>query len=135
MNYTTNYHLPQWVEEDRIMMTDFNEAMESIEEGLSAVKATADSAYSTSNKPMKTGTVNLSADKVGTAVATFPFNPTAIVITGFNSETTLLLRGRSAVLTTLVGAAGSCELTLNNSKLTLDSYSNGSPQIYYIAFA
>ena len=27
------------------------------------------------------------------------------------------------------------ELTLNNSKLTLDSYRNGSPQIYYIAFA
>ena len=24
MNYTTNYHLPQWVETDRIQMEDFN---------------------------------------------------------------------------------------------------------------
>ena len=36
MNYTTNYHLPQWVESDRILMEDFNDAMESIEEGLTA---------------------------------------------------------------------------------------------------
>ena len=27
MNYTANYQLPQWVETDRIMMEDFNEAM------------------------------------------------------------------------------------------------------------
>ena len=25
MNYTTNYHLPQWVETDRILMDDFND--------------------------------------------------------------------------------------------------------------
>ena len=25
MNYTTNYHLPQWVETDRIQMEDFNQ--------------------------------------------------------------------------------------------------------------
>ena len=35
MDYTTNYHLPQWVESDRIMMEDFNEAMAAIEKGLS----------------------------------------------------------------------------------------------------
>ena len=34
MDYTTNYHLPQWVESDRIMMEDFNEAMAAIEKGL-----------------------------------------------------------------------------------------------------
>ena len=27
MNYTTNYHLPQWVETDRIQMEHFNQAM------------------------------------------------------------------------------------------------------------
>ena len=32
MNYTTNYHLPQWVEKDRILMDDFNEAMKKIDE-------------------------------------------------------------------------------------------------------
>ncbi len=34
MNYTENYHLPQWVETDRVMMDDFNAAMASIESGL-----------------------------------------------------------------------------------------------------
>lgn len=41
MNYTTNYHLPQWVEEDRIMMEDFNEAMAGIDEGMSDNAAAA----------------------------------------------------------------------------------------------
>lgn len=36
MNYTENYHLPQWEETDRIMRTDFNDAMASIEGGLAA---------------------------------------------------------------------------------------------------
>ncbi|MCI8722057.1 MAG: hypothetical protein HFF74_13040 [Oscillospiraceae bacterium] len=36
MNYTEKYHLPQWVETDRIMMKDFNSAMTSIERGLAA---------------------------------------------------------------------------------------------------
>ena len=34
MNYTENYHLPQWEETDRVMRTDFNDAMLHIEEGL-----------------------------------------------------------------------------------------------------
>ena len=35
MNYTTNYHLPQWDETDRVMRTDFNAAMAEIEAGMS----------------------------------------------------------------------------------------------------
>ena len=31
MKYTTNYHLPQWVESDRILMEDFNQAMETLD--------------------------------------------------------------------------------------------------------
>ena len=36
MNYTENYQLPQWEENDRILMADFNEAMGNIEAGLTA---------------------------------------------------------------------------------------------------
>ena len=36
MNYTENYQLPQWVETDRIMMEDFNEAMAKVESGITA---------------------------------------------------------------------------------------------------
>lgn len=34
MNYTKNYHLPQWVKEDRIMMDDFNRMCADMEAGL-----------------------------------------------------------------------------------------------------
>ena len=34
MNYTENYHLPQWEETDRIMRTDFNDAMANIDQGV-----------------------------------------------------------------------------------------------------
>lgn len=34
MNYTQNHHLPQWEETDRVLMTNFNEAMLSIEASL-----------------------------------------------------------------------------------------------------
>ena len=46
MNYTTNYHLPQWVESDRILMEDFNDAMAGIDQGLQGAKAAADTAES-----------------------------------------------------------------------------------------
>ena len=34
MEYTKNYHLPQWKEEDRIMMRDFNDAMMQLEKAI-----------------------------------------------------------------------------------------------------
>ena len=34
MNYTTNYQLPQWVKEDRIMMEDFNDMTAKVDEAL-----------------------------------------------------------------------------------------------------
>ena len=49
MNYTTNYHLPQWVESDRILMEDFNQAMETLDGGIAAAKATADTAKNTAD--------------------------------------------------------------------------------------
>ena len=45
MNYTQNYHLPQWEESDRVMRTDFNQMCADIENGLSDGQ-TRDSALS-----------------------------------------------------------------------------------------
>ena len=39
MNYTKNYHLPQWVKSDRIMMDDFNRMCADLENGLTSNKA------------------------------------------------------------------------------------------------
>ena len=49
MNYTTNYHLPQWVESDRILMEDFNDAMAGIDQGLQGAQTAADTAESKAN--------------------------------------------------------------------------------------
>jgi len=34
MNYTENYQLPQWEENDLIQRTDFNTAMDTIDQGM-----------------------------------------------------------------------------------------------------
>ena len=74
MNYTTNYHLPQWVESDRILMEDFNEAMEAIEEGLSA-------SYTADNPPVVMGWCNVPAGVgMGTVIATFDFTPSFAIV-------------------------------------------------------
>lgn len=47
MNYTTNYHLPQWVESDRILMEDFNGAMTNIDQGLGNARRATNSIKTT----------------------------------------------------------------------------------------
>ena len=41
MNYTENYHLPQWEETDRIMRTDFNQMCADIESGIDMARTEA----------------------------------------------------------------------------------------------
>lgn len=41
MDYTKNYHLPQWKETDRVMMNDFNQMCLDIESGIDSAKAEA----------------------------------------------------------------------------------------------
>ena len=69
MNYTTNYHLPQWVESDRIMMEDFNEAMEAIDTGLAA----GTQSYQT---------VNTYSMDPGDTICTFPRAPRFVILFG-----------------------------------------------------
>ena len=56
MNYTTNYHLPQWVKSDRIMMDDFNAAMSDIDAGLTTAVGTADDARTDAAQAKQTAT-------------------------------------------------------------------------------
>lgn len=41
MNYTKNYHLPQWKETDRVLMNDFNQMCKDIESGIESAKTEA----------------------------------------------------------------------------------------------
>ena len=61
MNYTQNYHLPQWVRSDRIMMDDFNQMSRDLENGLrsnaqaaAAAQSAANSAKSAANAAQST---------------------------------------------------------------------------------
>ena len=45
MNYTQNVQLPQWVETDRIMMADFNEAMAKVDQGMGAIPRMVSGSY------------------------------------------------------------------------------------------
>ena len=101
MNYTTNYHLPQWVEEDRIMMGDFNEAMAGIDGGIAAAKtaadtakttadaaqATADAAYSPNNMPYVVGSY---MGNNGTKTIELGFCPSFLIISGDGGSTSLV---------------------------------------------
>ena len=93
MNYTTNYHLPQWVETDRIMMEDFNQMCSDMEAGLNTVReaadaaqdaadaaqGTADTAYCPTNKPYVAGTYTGTG---GNVTITLGFRPSFVLICG-----------------------------------------------------
>ena len=93
MNYTTNYHLPQWVESDRIMMEDFNDAMSGIDQGLAGVQsaaaaaqsaagtaqAAADAAYSPDNMPYAVGSYTGTGSPL---TITLGFQPRFVIVTG-----------------------------------------------------
>ena len=93
MNYTTNYHLPQWVEEDRIMMEDFNAAMEEIETGLTAANI----------PPLAVGTYTGNGDKQTIELG---FSPKFVIITaqrpGSNDTSFIAISGGSEATSTLV---------------------------------
>ena len=96
MNYTTNYHLPQWVETDRIQMEDFNGAMSDIDQGIKTAQDTAETAqanasaaqtaatavadaYTPDNKPYVVG--SYSANGSGVTVE-LGFKPSLVIISG-----------------------------------------------------
>lgn len=55
MNYTKNYHLPQWVKEDRIMMDDFNQMCADLEAGMTEnAQGSAEAKQGTSALDQKT---------------------------------------------------------------------------------
>ena len=74
MNYTENYALPQWEKSDRIMMDDFNAAMEAIDTGLKAVE--------TAIPKIKVGTYtgNGNYGESNKTSLSFDFKPTLVLV-------------------------------------------------------
>ncbi len=74
MEYTTNYHLPQWVESDRIMMGDFNQMCSDIDGGILQAQEAADAAQSAADNAQNTAnTAQASADAAQAEAAKLPY--------------------------------------------------------------
>ena len=63
MNYTKNYHLPQWEENDRVLRLDFNNAMAALEDGLQANASATDQVkrIAPATSPMLSGAIQAQA--------------------------------------------------------------------------
>ena len=126
MNYTTNYHLPQWAETDRIQMEDFNQAMADIDEAMGTY-------YGTENLPWEMGSANINAEAVDTVIHTFGFTP-SVVLAWASSYYMGATDGSSTI--TLKGPAantGLFDLTLSGTQLKLTYYYNGPRKVYFLA--
>ena len=96
MKRTTNYDLPTWEKDDFIRMQDFNDltgkldaalksgadAQTALQNAIKAVKATAENAYSSANKPSIAGSYTGNG---GTQTVDLGFKPRFLVISrGFD---------------------------------------------------
>ena len=90
MNYTQNYQLPQWVETDRILMDDFNDMTEKLEEALTdygnAMEGFGNCQIVTGSY-VGTGAVN--------KTLTFPGSPLVVIIRAVNDSPDFCLMMRN----------------------------------------
>ncbi len=132
MNYTTNYHLPQWVAEDRILMEDFNEAMESIEAGL-------DTKFSENNRPYVSGTLTVpNPCTPGTPLVILAFEPHHVLIQ--SAGATLISQGENKICYIGTGSNASTYnviLSLRGSQIQFYSFGSnvsGKVTLTYVAY-
>ena len=137
MNYTNNYHLPQWVETDRIQMEDFNQAMADIDQGLQGAKTAADSAQSAAAAlPYVTGRYT-GAGATAQSIA-LGFKPSYLIISGQGGGSD----DASKSIGIFFGWNMSSKVTFTNTGFTVAAQTNDSyPQLNrqyayygYIAF-
>lgn len=125
MNYTENYHLPQWEETDRIMRVDFNQMCADIESGLTA-------GYSPDNPLYAVGTYT--GDGANQKI-TLGFRPSFVIASGVKEES-------SAGYKYMVMSGGHLPLrTISFEEDGFHVWNSGSPNINepdrvydYIAF-
>ena len=69
MQYTKNYHLPQWVKEDRIMMNDFNQMCADMEAGLNKNAQELKTGLNKAAQDLKTGLDKTAQDAAAATAA------------------------------------------------------------------
>ena len=158
MNYTENYHLPQWVETDRVQMEDFNQMCADIDQGIKDAKDTANTAeskadaaqtaadavqgaYTPGNQPYATGMYTGTGEDV---TITLGFRPKFLIVAGLVSFTGNSQSGVELFSGVADGTMLSKRLTFTDTgfiarakSLSYDYYPNftDSGRVYsYIAF-
>ena len=161
MEYTTNYHLPQWVESDRIMMGDFNEAMSNLEGGITtaqeaadAAQSAADNAQSSADKAQDTADAAQAAAEelpyvtgtyTGTGAAktiTLGFRPSFLIISGTTTQSSSSMASLGSRIFFSAGNVLTECVTFTDTGFTINRTSNTVfPQFFtnevvydYIAF-
>ena len=129
MNYTNNYHLPQWAETDRIMMEDFNQAFSDIDEG---IKAISDAAYTPDNKPYVVGSYTGNG---GTQTITLGFQPSFVIITAqlANTQDTsfIAISGGNEASSTLTFTSNGFTVMKGNSHSETYPLTNQNGRFYH----
>ena len=119
MNYTTNYHLPQWVETDRIQMEDFNDAMAAMDQGMAEAKVAAEAAQEAAGTAQAAAEIaQSSADAVADAYTpgNQPYAVGSYTGTGADMTITLGFRPKFLIL------SGMESTITTNSTSTWDRY-------------
>ena len=92
MDYTPNFHLPQWEQNDRILMDDFNQFAANLEDALSqnqaAVEAVQETADQVKDRLIPVYTSCFYTGTGGTKKITSSFVPNFLVIIGQPSNNT-----------------------------------------------
>jgi len=125
MTYTDNYHLPQWVDEDRIQRVDFNGAMASIESGITAAAIDASAARTAANNAQST------ADKAKTAASNAQSTANSAQTTAKNAKTAA--SNAQAAADAAQTAADAAQTAADAAQETADTaYSYAIKRPYYV---
>ena len=150
MDYTANYQLPQWVDSDRILRTDFNSAYQKLDAALDGIQAEVD-ANDAANTAAHAAFGNCqlyTATYVGTgsygssqkSSLTFPGEPLAVLI-GECGGSGIFLVALQGMQQTFAQSSGSSVNSLTWGTNTLSWYNhqaasgqlNGSGVTYRVA--
>lgn len=107
MNYTQNYHLPQWEKTDRIVMEDFNQMCAGIDSGIREAKTAADTAQAAAEEAKSTAKTALSNKNYVTGTYNGSVSSQEIHL-GFKPSAVIICRAQAG--TADVSSAGICSL-------------------------
>ena len=143
MQRTSNYQLPQWEKEDRILMEDFNGMTEKIDVNLAEAKSvadgakttaeraegkadaaqtTADAAYCPDNKPYVTGTYSGTGKKQAIELG---FKPAAVIVGEWISGSPYMGTYNTSIFFPSTSSSSSRHMSVTSTGFTVHDQSSG----------